>query len=251
MKINVKKISAAAILLMLGAHCASAAARIDLGDLGPDWIVQKNVMDGIWVPLKLTGINYFAYGAPVKPNTFSARSDASLPLYQAWFGGYAINGGKEVFASGVEANEFDWFAKFAELDQASWLAAMGDPHPSAKWVRHSKPQTIHIAGDARTLYTATMASDSDVSAASNHMTGLAKSIGMPTELSSGPVPVRPFHPLTIEGLYAFWYDSKRDMVFVVYAVAGAFKDSAGRWHDNYPLLAKKFREMMQKVKVID
>jgi hypothetical protein len=246
-----KQLSAAAILLTLSTHYASAAARIDLGDLGPDWIVQTNVMDEIWVPLRLTGTNYFAFGAPVKPNAFAARSDAASPLYQAWFGGYAINGGKGVFSNGVKAKEFDWFAKFAELDQASWLAAMGDPHPKARWVRHSKPQSMHIAGDARTLYTATMVSDSDVSRSSDHMTGLARSIGMPQELASGPVPVKPFHPLTVKGLYAFWYDSKRDMVFVVYAVAGAFKDSAGQWHDNYPLLADRFREMMRQVKVID
>jgi hypothetical protein len=251
MKCTLNQLSAGGLFLALGAHCASAAARIDLGDLGPAWIVQTNVMDEIWVPLKLTGINYFAFGAPVKPNIFAARSDASSPVYQAWFGGYAINGGKEVFASGVKAKEFDWFSKFAELDQASWLAAMGDPHPNARWVQHSKPQTIQIGGDDRTLYVATMMSDSDVSDSSDHMTGLAKSIGMPPELASGPVPVNPFHSLTIKGLYAFWYDSKRDMVFVVYAVAGAFKDSAGQWHDNYPLLSKKFREMMHRVKVID
>jgi hypothetical protein len=207
-------------------------------------------MDEIWVPLKLTGVNYFAYGAPVKPNAFAARSDASSQLYQAWFGGYAINGGRDVFASGVSAKEFAWFAKFAELDQASWLAAMGDPHPNAKWIRHSKPQSIRIAGGARRLYIATMVSDSDVSEPSDHMTALAKAIGMPRELTSGPVPVKPFHPLTIEGLYAFWYDSKRDMVFVVYAAAGAFRDSVGQSHDNYPLLAKRFREMMREVKVI-
>jgi hypothetical protein len=246
-----KHLSAAAVLLALIAHAASAAARIDLGNLGSEWLVQTNVMDDIWVPLKLTGVNYFAYGAPMKPNTFAARSDASSPLYQAWFGGYAIIGGKEVFASGVKAREFDWFAKFAELDQASWLAAMGDPHPNARWVRHSKPQSLRIAGDDRTLYTATMRSDSDVSDFSDHMTVLAKSIGMPPTLASGPVPVKPFHRLTIQGLYAFWYDTKRDMVFVVYAVAGAFRDSAGKWHDNYPHLAKTFREMMQKVAVVD
>jgi hypothetical protein len=248
---QMKKSPAAAVLLMLGAHCAFAAARIDLGDLGADWKAQTNVMDEIWVPLKLTGINYFAYGAPANRNVFAARSDASSPLYQAWFGGYAINGGKEVFASGVKAREFDWFAQFAELDQASWLAAMGDPHPNARWVRHSKPQTIHIAGGARTLYTATMASDSDVSEASDQMSGLARSIGMPQALAAGPVPVKPFHSLTIKGLYAFWYDSKRDMVFVVYAVAGAFKDSTGQWHDNYPLLASRFRKMLRQVTVVD
>ena len=60
----------------------------------------------------------------------------------------------------------------------------------------------------------------------------------------------PFHPLTNKGLYAFWYDSKRNMVFVVYVVAGAFKDAAGQWHDNYPLLSKKFRDMIRRVKPI-
>jgi hypothetical protein len=251
MKRTLKQQLAAAFFLALGAHCASAAARVDLGYLGPAWIVQTNVMDEIWAPLKLTGINYFAFGAPVKPNVFAARSDASSPLYQAWFGAYAINGGKEVFASGVKAKQFDWFSKFAELDQASWLSAMGDPHPNARWVQHSKPQTIQIASDDRTLYEATMVSDSDVSDSSDQMTGLARSIGMPPELTSGPVPVTPFHPLTIKGLYAFWYDSKRDMIFVVYTVAGVFKDSAGQWHDNYPLLSKKFRGMMRRVQVID
>lgn len=246
-----KKLFIATIFLALTAHSASAAARVDLGDIGPDWIVQSNVMDEIWVPLKLTGVNYFAYGAPVKPDAFAARSNASSPLYQAWFGGYAINGGKEVFASGIKAKEFDWFSKFAELDQISWLGAMGDPRPKARWVQHSNPQTIHINGEARTLYIATMVSDSDVSQSSDQLTELAKSIGMPQELASGSAPVKPFHPLTVKGLYAFWYDSKRDMVFVIYAVASAFKDSRGQSHDNYPLLAKRFREMMRKVKVID
>jgi hypothetical protein len=96
-----------------------------------------------------------------------------------------------------------------------------------------------------------MVSDSDVSESSDHLTGLAKSIGMPQDLVSGSAPVKPFHSLTVKGLYAFWYDSKRDMVFVVYAVASAFKDSHAKPHDNYPLLSKKFRDMMRKVKVID
>jgi hypothetical protein len=113
------------------------------------------------------------------------------------------------------------------------------------------PRTIRIDGDARTLYTATMISDSDVGELSVRMTGLAKSVGMPQKLASGPVPVKPFHPLTVKGLYAFWYDAKHDMVIVVYTVASAFRDSAGQWHDNYPLLSKEFREMMRKVKVID
>jgi hypothetical protein len=51
-----KQLSVAAIFLAPGAHSASTAARIDLGR---DWIVQSNVMDEIWVPLKLTGVNYF------------------------------------------------------------------------------------------------------------------------------------------------------------------------------------------------
>lgn len=251
MKFYIKQLSAAAILLTLSAHCAGAAARIDLGDLGPEWEMQSHVMDEIWVPLKLTGTNYFAYGAPAAPNKYAARSNASSPLYQAWFGAYAIKGGKQVFANGLKAKEFDRLAKLAELDQASWLAAMGDPHPNAKWVRHSKPQTIYIAGGARTLYTATMVTDSDVSESSDHMTELAKAIGMPQDLASGPVRVKSFHPLTVQGLYAFWYDSNRDMVFIVYTAAGKFKDSAGQSHDNYSLLAQKFRELMRHVKVID
>jgi hypothetical protein len=246
-----KRVLISTVLSLFGLQLANAAARIDLGDLGPEWVSQSNSMDEIWAPLKLTGINYFAYGEPVKPSTFSARSDASSQLYQAWFGGYAINGGKEVFASGVEAKEFDWFSKFAELDQVSWLSAMGDPNPIAKWTQHSKPQTIRIDGADRTLYVATMMSHSDVSEPTDHMTGLAKMIGMPPRLASAPVPVQSFHPLNIKGLYAFWYDSQRDMVFVVYGVAGSFKDTAGQRHDNYPALAKRLRRLMERVKIVD
>ena len=65
----------------------------------------------------------------------------------------------------------------------------------------------YFAGGARTLYTATMVTDSDVSESSDHMTELAKAIGMPQDLASGPVRVKSFHPLTVQGLYAFWYDS--------------------------------------------
>ncbi len=93
-----------------------------------------------------------------------------------------------------------------------------------------------------------MDSDSDVSDSSDQMTGLAKMIGMPAHLTSAPMPVWPFHPLTIKGMYAFWYDSKRDMVFVVYGVAGSFKDNAGCRHDNYPSLAKKFRGLMTQIR---
>src|SRR5450432_2738655 len=163
--------------LLFGSQLVNASARLDLGNLGPEWIADTNVMDPIWVPLKLTGVNYFAYGAPVKPNAFAARSDASSPLYQAWFGGYAINGGREVFARGTKVTEFEWFAKFAELDQASWLEAMGDPHPRAKWVRHSKPQAILIDGAKRPMYSAVMVSDSDISEPGEKMTELARKIG--------------------------------------------------------------------------
>lgn len=225
-------------------------AKIDLGTLPPEWSLDTNVMDPIWEPLNLKGVNYYAFGGAQAPNQFAARSDPGSPLYQAWFGAYAIQGGREMFSSHNRSKQFAWLARLAEFDQKSWLGAMGDPRPEAKWTGHSAPQFATIDGSARILYHATMKSHSDISAPGPDSTPLAKMLGMPGT-NSLAVAVKPFHPVTLKGLYSFWYDAGRDMTFVVYAVSSSFKGPDGATHDNGPVLQPQFYRMIREVRVLD
>lgn len=233
-----------------GAPASNAVqAKVDLGMLPPEWSRDQNVMDPIWQPLNLKGVNYYAFGGAHAPNQFAARSDPGSPLYQAWFGAYAIQGGREIFSSDDQAKQFAWLAKLAEFDQVSWLGAMGDPHPDAKWIHHSAPKFETIDGSPRIVYQATMKSHSDISAPGPDSTPLAKMIGMPGA-ESLVIAVKPFHPVTLKGLYSFWYDATRDMTFVVYAVSSSFTGLDGTLHDNGPVLQPQFRRMIKKVRVM-
>ena len=225
-------------------------AKIDLGSLPPGWSRDTNVMDPIWQPLHVKGVNYYAFGGAQAPNQFAARSDPASPLYQAWFGAYAIQGGREIFASNDQSKQFAWLAQLAEFDQKSWLGAMGDPQPEAKWTWHSVPKFETIDGTPRILYHATMKSHSDISAPSPDSTPLAKMLGMPGAKSL-VVAVKPFHPITLKGLYSFWYDAARDMTFVVYAVSSSFKGPDGVLHDNAPVLQPQFRSMIKQVRIVN
>ncbi len=225
-------------------------AKIDLGALPPEWSQDTNVMDPIWEPLHLKGVNYYAFGGAQPPNQFAARSDPGSPLYQAWFGAYAIQGGREIFSGNDQSKQFAWLAQLAEFDQKSWLGAMGDPQPEAKWIWHSAPKFETIDGTPRILYHATMKSHSDISAPGPDSTPLAKMLGMPGAKSLA-VAVKPFHPVTLTGLYSFWYDAARDMTFVVYAVSSSFKDSNGVQHDNGPVLQPQFRSMIKQVRILN
>jgi hypothetical protein len=224
-------------------------AKVDLGALPSGWTRDQNVMDPIWEPLNLKGVNYYAFGGPHAPNQFAARSDPGSPLYQAWFGAYAIQGGREIFSSKDESKQFAWLAKLAEFDQISWLGAMGDPRPEANWTDHSAPKFETIDGSRRIVYHATMKSHSDISPPGPDSTPLAKMIGMPGAESLG-VAVKPFHPVILKGLYSFWYDAARDMTFVVYAVSSSFKGSDGALHDNWRVLQPQFHRMIKKVRVV-
>ena len=225
-------------------------AKIDLGALPPEWSRDKNVMDPIWEPLHLKGGNYYAFGGAQAPNQFAARSDPGSPLYQAWFGAYAIQGGREIFSSNDQSKQFAWLAQLAEFDQKSWLGAMGDPHPEAKWTSHSAPKFETIDGVPRILYHATMKSHSDISAPGPGSPPLAKMLGMPGAKSL-VVAVKPFHPVTLKGLYSFWYDAARDMTFVVYAVSSSFKGPNGVLQDNGPVLQPQFRSMIKQVRIVN
>jgi hypothetical protein len=230
------------------ASTSVAKVHIDLGQLPSGWAKSEHVMDPIWQPLNLTGMNYFAFGAPVPPNHFAARSDPSSPLYQAWFGVYVINGGRQIFESADPAKEYEWLVKFAELDQSAWLAAMGDSKPQAKGVQHSGPHTVTIDGRPRTVYDNTITSHSDLGVPGPTSTPLSRMLGMPNpgELK---IPVKPFHPLTLQGSYAFWYDSSRDVTFVVYMCASSFRADDGTLHDNGPALAPIFQKMIEGITI--
>jgi hypothetical protein len=225
-----------------------AKVHIDLGQLPSGWTKSEHVMDPIWQPLNLTGMNYFAFGAPVPPNQFAARSDPSSPLYQAWFGVYVINGGRQIFVSADPAKEYEWLVKFAELDQSAWLAAMGDSNPQAKGVQHSGPRTVIIDGSPRTIYDNTITSHSDLGVPGPTSTPLSRMLGMPSP-SELKVPVKPFHPLTLRGSYAFWYDSYRAVTFVVYMCASSFRADDGTLHDNGPALAPIFQKMIERLTI--
>lgn len=224
-------------------------ALVDLGPLPPGWISNQEVMDEHWQALKLTGVNYFAFGAPAPPNHFAARSDPRSNLYQAWFGCYAVKGGRELFDHADRAAQYQWVSKLAEYDQVSWLEAMGDPKPIAKWIEHSKPMSILIDGKPRVLYEATMVSHSDFSHLGPKATALAKSMGMPDVMTLAAV--RPFHPITLRGQYSFWYDSVRDRTFVAYAVSSSFTDANGSTHDNTQALASTLRKLLEGIKIPD
>jgi hypothetical protein len=75
-------------------------------------------------------------------------------------------------------------------------------------------------------------------------------IGMP-DAKALVVGVKPFHSVTLKGLYSFWYDAARDMTFVVYAVSSSFKGSDGILHDNGPVLQPQFRRMIKQVRIVD
>jgi hypothetical protein len=225
----------------------SAAATVDLGTLPAGWAKQRQVMDEMWQSLKLKGVNYYAFGAAQPPHPFAARSDPASPLYQAWFGAYAVQGGRN-FVSNSD-KDFDWVAKLAEFDQVSWLAAMGDPRPEAKWIKHSAPEQESIDGAQRVLYRATMISHSDLSSPGPNSTALSQKLGMP-EAHALRIDVKPFHPITLTGYYAFWYDDKRDMTFVVYGVWSSFKSMDGSTHDNGMALQHELRRMIRGVRIV-
>jgi len=55
----------------------SAAERVNIAfdPLPAGWIADQQVMDPIWEPLGIRGVNHYAYGGRVSPSDFSSRSD--------------------------------------------------------------------------------------------------------------------------------------------------------------------------------
>lgn len=232
---------------------AAAPARhfhVEFGPLPEGWTQNREVMDPHWVALRATGTNYYALGAARPGRKYVERSDPGSRFYQAWFGVYAVDGHGDLFRGHDRNGQFAWLARLAEFDQSSWLEAMGDPHPLARWTSRGTPHEQVIAGAARTSFTATMKSHSDVSVLGPQSTPLARALGMPN-LNVGRVRVGSFHPLTLRGFYAFWYDAKRKTTFVVYGVSSAFTDKNGRAHDNAIALRADFKRLLANVRIVD
>jgi hypothetical protein len=209
------------------------------------WIADQQVMDPIWEPLGVRGVNHYAYGGPTSPNEFSSRSDPDSSLYQAWFGVYTIAGGKDKFQTGDQQRDFQAAVKLAEYDQRSWLEAMGDPMPVATSDATPVVTTLFIEGAQRTLYAVDMHSHSDLNSGSSP---LAKGIGMPP-IAKWQKELSPFHEITLHCEFAFWYDPQRGITVFVYAASSAFKLKSDGLRDNGPALRKHLREMMQRVRI--
>ena len=178
------------------------------------WITpMKNLMNPIWLPIGATGVNYYPFAGPAGVlRSYSERSNPTSPYYQAWFGGYVTKRQDGTLPADLPA----WGKQVTELDQRSWLAAMGDPHPLADSSVPTAVQTVVIDGRALQLWHATMRSHSDLS---DHPEGfLATLVGMPPR-ASWPVGTRSFHDLTLDGYFVCWSDLTRNVSVVIYAVA--------------------------------
>ena len=202
------------------------------------WVKEQNVMDDVWKPLSMRGVNYYAYGRPKPPHMFAARSDPESPLYQAWAGVYVI--------ADSDAADGATPMRLAELDQLSWLGAMGDPRPAFKLTGTRERGTIAIAGADRRLYAFDATTHSDLGPAT---TPLAKHVGMPPA-TQWPPGLAAYHEISLRGYYASWYDAKRSATVIVYTCAAAY-DHSGSRRDNFPTLDADFKQMMRNVHVQD
>ena len=210
---------------------------VQWGAMPKSWVRDRNVMDSIWAPLGFAGVNYYAFGGPVPPKGFASRLDPASPNYQAWFGVYLV-----VPAGGAKVSRvlgLKQAVTLAELDQRSWLQAMGDPHPLAQTLAPVRASRIMIDGVPRTLYSFDMKSHSDLGSGT---TPLAQSLGMPpTEGRSG---LADFHSVTLHVITAFWYDAVRKVSVVTYGVSTKFQKDRRHIEDTGPELSRSLRAMM-------
>lgn len=213
--------------------------------LSQGWTEENNVMDSIWKPLGLHGVNHYAFGGPANGKLFASRSDPASPLYQAWLGAYTVTGGRNLFASADENANIKSVLQLAELDQKSWLGAMGDPAPLATSALSNTVSTIEIDGAQRRIYSFDMESHSDLSESG---TDLAKAIGMPPAAYWKPM-VNEFHPVTLHIQYTFWYDARRNSTIVLYGASAAFRSKNGEIHDNRPALSSALLTMIRTAHV--
>lgn len=208
------------------------------------WITpMKNLMNPIWQPIGATGVNYYTFAGPARVlRSYSERSNPTSPYYQAWVGGYVTKRQDGTLPADLPA----WVKQVTELDQRSWLAAMGDPHPLADSSVPTAVQTVVIDGHALQLWHGTTRSHSDLS---DHPEGaLATMVGMPPR-ASWPAGTRSFHDLTLDGHFVCWSEPTRNVSVVIYAVAAMPAAQSAREHDETSRLQDELLSMMRGVKL--
>jgi hypothetical protein len=193
------------------------------------WVTPlKNVMNPIWQSIGAEGVNYYTFAGPGNPlQSYSERSDPGSSYYQAWIGGYVTKRRDGTLPQDLAA----WAKQVTELDQRSWLAAMGDPAPLAESATPSSMGSIVVDGRTLQLWHGTMRSHSDLSESAD--SPLAMLVGMPAK-STWPAAIRSFHDVTLEGYFVCWSDATRRVSIVVYAVAAVRPGSSaalGSRHD--------------------
>jgi hypothetical protein len=178
------------------------------------WVAPlKNVMNPMWQSIGAEGVNYYTFAGPANLlRTYSERSDPASPYYQAWLGAYVTKRRDGSMPQDLPA----WAKQVTELDQRSWLAAMGDATPLAESAPPSRMGSIVIDGRTVELWHGTMRSHSDLSESAD--SALSTLIGMPAK-SLWPPGTRSFHEVTLDGYFACWPDETRRLSIVVYAVA--------------------------------
>ena len=207
------------------------------------WVSASIRMDEIWTPLRMHGFNHYAFGGPVPPHEFASRSDPSSEFYQAWLGVYTINGGRELFRSGNEDEEFSQLSRVAELDQRAWLEGMGDPRPLAERKHKPTKTDILIDGAKRPLFLEDMDSHSDLGETS---TQVSKQLGRP-EAGNWKKVVDPYDNLLLHCYYSFWYDEAHNTTIVIYGVSSSFREKTGTFRDNGPALNPVLVEKMKSI----
>ena len=187
----------------------------------PPWVTPlKNVMNPMWQPIGAQGVNYYTFAGPSNLiRSYSERSNPSSPYYQAWVGGYVTRRLDGTLPEDLVA----WAKQVTELDQRSWLAAMGDPAPLAESAPPTRMGSILVDGRTVELWHGTMRSHSDLSERSD--TPLAMLVGMPAK-SSWPATITSFHDLMLDGYFVCWSDAARHVSIVVYAVAAVRTDAS-------------------------
>lgn len=187
------------------------------------WVMpMKNVMNPMWQSIGAEGVNYYTFAGPSNLlRSYSERSEPTSPYYQAWVGAYVTKRRDGTLPQDLPA----WAKQVTELDQRSWLAAMGDPQPLAELAAPIGAGNVVIDGHTLELWHGTMRSHSDLSEKADRP--LATLIGMPPK-SSWPAGIRSFHDLTLDGYFVCWPDATQRVSIVVYAVAALSPDQAAR-----------------------
>ena len=203
----------------------------------------KNVMNPMWKSIGAEGVNYYSFAGPANLlRSYSERSDPSSSYYQAWIGGYVTKRRDGTLPQDLPA----WAKKVTELDQRSWLAAMGDPAPLAEAALPSSMGNVVIDGRTVELWHGTMRSHSDLSDSAD--SPLAMLIGMPTK-SSWPAEIRSFHDVTLDGYFACWSDATRRVSIVVYAVAAIPTDQSMASRDSRRGIRAELLDLMKTATV--